>query len=312
MIPGAPAGWNVTGLRDPIFGPLPELDKILEIDEPTFYMQMGSGIRGVGPRIPLYKASANDLTDWTFQGSLVELPQNESWGGNVNITGSFGSNFELANLYNLPATEEHGGDGETQYWFITMGAEGYESFGHPLAHWSLFAMGNVSRRANGSAEFHIQAAGPLDWGNLYALNSFNDPVKSRRIVWGWSDEDFFNATGLTAVGYQGTLGLPREEYVMTTHGVAAPSNGAPDKSTAIWSKDDKGTYTVTTVGQRPALDVVEGVQKRGHSIRKQKVRGIKRLPSADSAYIHIHTEVTSWPEQGYFGLLLRLSPHMEE
>lgn len=60
---GQPGNWNVTGLRDPVFAPNPKLDAALEQTEPHYYLTMGSGIRGVGPRIPLFTAKATDLTN---------------------------------------------------------------------------------------------------------------------------------------------------------------------------------------------------------------------------------------------------------
>lgn len=70
---GQPGGWNVTGLRDPVFFPNKKLDRILGHEEgEKWYLVLGSGIREVGPRIPLFSADAKDLTSWTFEGALWE------------------------------------------------------------------------------------------------------------------------------------------------------------------------------------------------------------------------------------------------
>ena len=57
-----PEGWNITGWRDPFFEPWPEMDNILGQSEPHYYMVLGSGIKGVGSRIPFYSAPASNLT----------------------------------------------------------------------------------------------------------------------------------------------------------------------------------------------------------------------------------------------------------
>lgn len=68
----APMYWNITGFRDPFLEPFPALDTILGVSEPHYYAVFGSGIKGVGPRMPLWTAPASDLTSWTFLVSQVE------------------------------------------------------------------------------------------------------------------------------------------------------------------------------------------------------------------------------------------------
>lgn len=89
-----PYGWNITGWRDPFFLPLPELDQLLGQSEPHYYAVFGSGIKGVGPRMPLYSAPARDLTKWTYLGPLWE-PEAGSSLGNPDVTGNYGYNFEV-------------------------------------------------------------------------------------------------------------------------------------------------------------------------------------------------------------------------
>ncbi|KAF2143522.1 glycoside hydrolase family 32 protein [Aplosporella prunicola CBS 121167] len=313
ILDGAPGGWNVTGLRDPNFAPIPELSEILGLDPSTFYITIGSGIREVGPRAPHWTAPANNITDWTFHGSLFEVPINYTWGGDRNRTGNFGGNFEMATLYPLVEKEENGGDGKTKHWVYNFGAEGFESFGHPLTHWSLFALGTVSRRDNGSAEFTIRASAPTDWGNSYAVNTFWDPKGKRRIAWGWSDEDFAKY-GLQANGYQGSLTLPRELYIQKTHNVVAPAGGAPEESGEIWQKDANGkTYTVTTLAQRPLPDVVAGLQgNKSSHLGDVTVDGETKLNGLQSDTYHLQATLEKWPENGQVGVKVRASPDQEE
>lgn len=72
-----------------------ELDELLGHDEHYYYMNLGSGIKGVGPRMPLYKPRASDLTDWSFMGALFEIPGKYNWGGDPFRTSSVSFNIEL-------------------------------------------------------------------------------------------------------------------------------------------------------------------------------------------------------------------------
>lgn len=103
-----------TGFRDPFFQDFPALDAILGMSEPHYYAVFGSGIKGVGPRMPLWSAPATDLTNWTFQGALWEPVMNTSLGA-VLETGSYGFNFEVSGFFSLPDD-----DGNLHY-FVQMG-----------------------------------------------------------------------------------------------------------------------------------------------------------------------------------------------
>jgi len=104
VITGPPGGWNITGFRDPFLQPWPAMDQILAQKEPHYYAVFGSGIKGVGPRIPLWSAPATNLTDWTFLGALWEPTDNSSLGS-VLATQTFGYNFEVSGAFDLPDSE---------------------------------------------------------------------------------------------------------------------------------------------------------------------------------------------------------------
>ena len=114
VISHPPTGWNVTGWRDPFLEPFPEIDALLKYDEHHYYAVFGSGIKGVGPRIPLYSAPASNLTDWTFLGALWE-PADNTTLASVLSTGSYGFNFEVSGFFALPDEE---GD---MHYFVNMG-----------------------------------------------------------------------------------------------------------------------------------------------------------------------------------------------
>lgn len=315
VISDAPGGWNVTGWRDPLFAKSPLLDEVLGHDaNSSWYMTFGSGIRGVGPRIPLYRAPASDITNWTFLGGLFEVDGNFSFGGDEHVTGNHGFNYEMASLFAMPEKEENGGDAQKNHWVITAGAEGPPSAGHPLTHWSIWMFGEIARRENGSAEYTITAAGVLDWANSYALNQFYDPVRDRRLIWGWIDEDL-NKTGIKAQGFQGSFGLPRELYTLVDTDVMAPIMGVSNETDALWTDNGDGTYTVKTLGQRPAPDVVSGIQgnSTGTMMDDMQVTDTAMmLQGVNSDHFHIDFSVPNVPADGSFSILLRASPDFEE
>lgn len=231
-------------------------------------MVMGSGIKGVGPRIPLYSAPANDLTKWTFLGALWEPGMNESYAG-VEISGSQGFNFEVSGVYSLP--EE--ADGTARH-FANFGAEGGSVEGH--GRWALWAEGKLSARANKSVAFETVSAGVSDWGNLYALTSFLDTKhNNRRVQWGWSEDEMNGYLPLArALGYNGAMGLPRLLSVKTIEGVVDTKDGYLSKKgsfvlEANECKDGKNkgkqTFTASTQGIQPLPDVVRALRKSATS-----------------------------------------------
>lgn len=158
ILSDTPGNWNVTGWRDPYFVPWPQVDTMLNMTEPHYYAVFGSGIRGIGPRMPLYSAPASDLTNWTFLGALWE-PEKNTTLGSLEETGSYGFNFELSNFFSI-------GD----RYFVSMGAEGGNVSFHQQK-WSLWNEGTLSVRANGSIAFNPISGGASDWGLLYAVSS---------------------------------------------------------------------------------------------------------------------------------------------
>ena len=262
VLDGPPEGWNVTGWRDPMFLPSPLLDELLCLDEPYFYMVLGSGLKGpdvpaefpgaerpgyIGPRMPLYSAPGSDLTNWTFLGALWEPEANSSLG-DPDITGSYGYNFELSGFFSLPipGTDE-------QAWFVTMGSEGGNTTQHTREQWSLWNRGTVSARANGSVEFTPVAGGALDWGLSYAHASFVGR-NGRRMLWGWGSEDLEDEEAYDvakALGYQGAIGLPAELSVLVTPGLKR--SDVVDGN--VWVEDEEG-WSAQTLGIQVPDDVL--------------------------------------------------------
>lgn len=193
----APMYWNITGFRDPFLQASPALDALLGMSEPHYYAVFGSGIKGVGPRMPLWTAPASDLTSWSFLGALWEPADNTTLGP-VLSTGTYAFNFEVSGFFSLPDSSGN------LHYFVNMGTEGGNVSFHESAHWALWNEGNVSRRANGSAQFTPIAGGAGDWGLSYALTSFNDTKHNRRVQWAWAPEDIVGDGGIFSANQQGS------------------------------------------------------------------------------------------------------------
>lgn len=306
-----PEGWNFTGWRDPYFHPMPEIDALLGYEQSHYYLELGSGIHGAGPRMPLYTAQASDLTNWTYLGALFEFPGNFSWGGDPFRTGSMGYNFELAGFNSLVEQEEHGGDGSTLHYLINVGTEGGNNTYHPNPHWTMYALGDVSQRPNGSVAFDITFSAPIDWGNLYAATTFLDTKANRRILWGWSDEDM-NGYGIVPQGFQGSLGLPLELFILKTHNVV-PHSAELLNTSGIWIPTSDNTYTVTTLGMRPLPDLVQALHlDTGMCTCSANVTGMVGLAGVESDHFHLRASLKLGPSSGIAGFVIRASPGMEE
>ncbi|OOQ83368.1 glycoside hydrolase family 32 protein [Penicillium brasilianum] len=296
-----PADWNITGWRDPFFEPWPQMDAFLNLSEPHWYAVLGSGIKEVGPRMPLYRAPASDLTNWTFLGALWE-PEKNSTLGSLEETGSYGFNFELSNFFSI-------GD----RYFVSMGAEGGNVSFHQQ-RWSLWNEGTLSVRANGSVAFEPVAGGASDWGLLYALTTFNDTKNNRRIQWGWAPEDM-NSYAITQQGYQGSLALPREIFIKDTPNVIHNLTNSTAPGNARYFANSNGTWTASTLGVRPAPDVVKGLRHGSNHTRypchKNKCDTKKiTLPSKLSNSYQLDVDIKK--TTGIAGVTIAASPNREE
>lgn len=298
----APMNWNLTGFRDPFFEPIPELDELLQVDEPHYYAVYGSGIKGVGPRIPLWAAPARDLTSWTFLGALWEPVANTSVGP-VLSTGSYGFNFEVSGFF--PLKDRAGKD----HWYVNMGTEGGNVSFHSSPQWSLWNEGHVVRRENGSAEFVPLTGGAGDWGLGYALTSFNDTKNNRRVQYAWLKEDNVGDGGLFSAnqqGFQGALSIPRELFVHEVDHVVNTTELTESKTAIV----ENGT--ARTLGVRPLDDVVAGLRNGStYAAYSAKTYNESTILS-QCATSHMEIKTTVKNATGPVGLRIAASSDMEE
>lgn len=304
----APMHWNLTGFRDPFLERFPQLDTLRGVSEPNWYAVFGSGIKGVGPRIPLWTAPDNDLRKWTFLGALFE-PEGNSTLGPLLSTRSYGYNFEVSGFFALP--DSQGND----HYYVNMGAEGGNISYAQYAHVGLWNEGTVSRRENGSVAFNPIAGGQADWGLGYALTSFNDTKNNRRVQYGWAEEDITGDDGIFSAkqqGFQGSLTLPRHLYVHEVDNIVNIDHIQEYKDGVIRQNAD-GTYTAQTLGMRPLPEVVEGIRQGSESCKyadKTYSSGMHVLKTSGSSHMEVDATITS--ATGACGILIAASPDMTE
>ncbi|CAF3317230.1 unnamed protein product [Rotaria sp. Silwood2] len=217
-------------------------------------MTISSGIRDVGPRLLLYQASINDLTNWTYLGPLISVPGNYTL--NKIWSGSLGYNFEVSNAFSLLEKATDGGDNQTVHVFASLGTEGGNTTLHSSPQWSVWIKGNLAKTSNGSGIMNIVASGVADWGDTYALNSFYDAKEDRRIFYGWVKEAHKNY-GQRAFGYNGQITLPREVFVQVYNNVINIHESLSQPGPWTLIPNINGTYTWKTLGVRPINEVIK-------------------------------------------------------
>ncbi|ORX88601.1 Arabinanase/levansucrase/invertase, partial [Basidiobolus meristosporus CBS 931.73] len=245
-----PEGYNVTAFRDSMYiDPSTPLDNIIygsNNDVEHAYVTVSGGIKEVGPDVLLYSAPKHNLTEWTFLGKIVTQGLNASWS---DQSLGYGFNFECANVFTLPDEEGN------LHHFATMGTEGAANSFHIDNHSSIWSEGLITSHTDDqTVRFETIATGSMDWGNTYAISSFLDSSSGKRIAIGWIAEDT-NNYGDTAMGYQGALTLPRELFVKTYRGVVNTDGKLTKRSPWTAKENANGTYTITTLGLKPAQQV---------------------------------------------------------
>ncbi len=159
---------NLTGFRDPF----------LWRSGPTWYMGIGSGQRGVGGRVLLYKSA--DLRNWEYLHPLV------SGKGNGKETSDFvdsGDMWECPDFFQLGKKHVFLYSTERKVYWQTGELDSKELI------------------------FHPEKTGFQDFGAFYAPKSQRD-ANGNRILWGWITETRPEAE-FSAAGWAGCMSLPR-------------------------------------------------------------------------------------------------------
>lgn len=168
VIAAPPPGLDITGFRDP--APWKQGD--------TWYMAVGSGIRGKGGAVLLYRSA--DLRSWEY---LHPLAMGARSGETKQNPVDAGEMWECPDFFPLGS-------------------------GHVLIHSTqgkaYWQSGTLDERA---MVFHPQRDGVLDYGAFYAPKTQLDSER-QRILWGWIQETRPEAES-RAAGWAGMMSLPR-------------------------------------------------------------------------------------------------------
>lgn len=168
VIADPPPGMNVSGFRDP--RPWRQGD--------AWYMAVGSGLRGKGGAVLLYRSK--DLRNWEYLHLLAGGPGNAQTTANPVDSGDM---WECPDFFPL------GGK-----YVLIFSSEG-------KSHWQ---SGTLDESL---MIFHAEHSGALDHGSYYAAKTQRD-ASGNRILWGWIQETRPEAE-YRAAGWAGMMSLPR-------------------------------------------------------------------------------------------------------
>ena len=168
VIATPPTGMKVTGFRDPC--PWREAD--------GWYLGVGSGIRGEGGCVLLYRSV--DLRHWEYLHPLASGKPNGLETANPCDSGEM---WECPDFFEL--------DGQHCLLYSTEGK----------VYWTTGEYDPHEHR------YTAKRTGVLDHGAYYAPKSFLAPG-GRRVLWGWIRETRPEAE-FAAAGWAGTMSLPR-------------------------------------------------------------------------------------------------------
>ena len=281
ILKGEPPGVQVTGFRDPYVTELPCLDLARGVSSPKHYGLISGGIQDVGPTSFCYEIQEGDFQcHWNYLGPLVELPlrfqPSKAWSGN------YGVNWECTNMFTLRATSEArnflliGAEGDVERDHIQRFTRGAEAPSRTVRS-QLWMSGHFETTAKG-AKFRYSHGGYFDHGSYYAANSFLDPVSGRRVVYGWIPEEDITVANAKRKGWNGSLAMPREIFLLRIHGVYGTIHSALASMTCFEvTPEPDGTNSIMTLGVKP---IDEMLRLRGTYGRKSEMPSPLQLPDS--------------------------------
>jgi len=168
IIASPPADMAVTGFRDPC----------LWREEDTWYLGLGSGERGKGGCVLLYRSQ--DLRNWTYLHKLAEGKPNGRVAANPCDSGEM---WECPDFFSI---------------------NGHYCLFYSTENKVLWTTGDYDAKEH---LYTPKLKGVLDHGAYYAPKSFLAP-DGRRILWGWIRETR-PENEFAAAGWAGAMSLPR-------------------------------------------------------------------------------------------------------
>jgi len=173
-----PRDPKLTGFRDPC----------VWRDGYLWYMGVGSGQRGVGGQVLLYRST--NLRQWEYLHVLASGKRNDKQSVDPVDTGEM---WECPDFFALGRK------------FVLLYSTERKVF------WQI---GEYDPK---ELVFHVEKSGLLDYGAFYAPKSQLDE-NSRRILWGWIPETRPEAE-FSAAGWAGCMSLPRELFIAADGGL---------------------------------------------------------------------------------------------
>ncbi|KAF4333988.1 glycosyl hydrolases family 32 superfamily [Fusarium beomiforme] len=268
---GPPRHLEVTGWRDPFVAAWPSLSRLIGEDPHRgIFGLVSGGVRDSGPAVFLYSVDPNDLAIWNFLSVLTIAPTSRD----TRISHwepDYGANWEVVNFLSLddpddPALSHDvliiGVEGRSQLLTQTSGRLHHSDFRRD--HCQMWISGDLVKKSD-SMQMQFRFGGALDYGGIYAANSFRDPKSNQHVVFGWIVEEDLPVDLREAQGWAGLLSIPR---VVQLNRIRHVVHALKSELTSIKSLDvvlesdqpqNKGlmpakylqTYTVTTLSALP-------------------------------------------------------------
>lgn len=241
---------QVVAWRDPFFSEWRALDNFLGMPHGKYLYGLISGsLRNKTPTVFLYQMERTDLTKWQFITTMADVGMNFSLGYGA---GDMGQNWEVCNFFT-----------ECGSSFLIMNVEGVG--GDPQRRQAMWT--KVSMRCDDSKPKEPQLvpseSAVLDYGNLYAVTTFEHIPSKRRLLWGWITEEDLDARYYEAQSWSGCMCLPREVVTLVYEGVDPAMLVDPHFRHSFWthSTNDaeatgrKSGCLIATLGIRPAAEL---------------------------------------------------------
>ncbi|KAH1486382.1 hypothetical protein LV164_007294 [Aspergillus fumigatus] len=248
--PGAPAGLEVTGWRDPYLNCWPSLRAQRQggVASPDLYGFISGGIAKESPTVFVYVVNPNNLTEWTYIGPLLHVGLNyrpSRWSGDLGV------NWEVANFFTLT-------DGGVSRDIVIFGAEGCLSceVGSKRVPRSLLWMcinvrPGLQAQSSGEPLADYSFSGIFDHGCCYAANSFWDPVTEEYVVYCWITEEDLPDRLRHRQGWSGIMSLPRLVRLVTLHNVKRAHQSKLESITSVEIERHSQGTQVRTLSVRP-------------------------------------------------------------
>ncbi|KAF5712485.1 glycosyl hydrolases family 32 superfamily [Fusarium mundagurra] len=268
VLDGPPRHLDVTGWRDPYVANWPSLSRAIgdRSDQALFGIVSG-GVRGIGPAIFLYSLEEYDLTAWNFLSVLTIAPASRMECSS-QWEPDYGANWEVVNFISLSDPD----DPAISHEVLMIGVEGrkqvdVESYGRHRHsefrrdHGQMWVSGPLAQTSAG-IQIQFRSGGALDYGAIYAVNSFHDPKSNQQVAFGWIVEEDLSAELKGAQGWAGLLSVPRVVQLSRTHHVVHALKSdltaiksfdvvPEDKPHFLFPTDSPQTYTITTLCALP-------------------------------------------------------------